>query len=57
MKFTTNMFSQILQIIPRLSFAELVHKHQAERCAKGFFILGSTGCHAFLSNGSGQEST
>lgn len=36
MKFTTNMFSQILQIIPRLSFAELVHKHQAERCAKGF---------------------
>ena len=36
MKFTTNMFSQILQIIPRNSFARLVHESRAEYGAKGF---------------------
>jgi len=36
MKFTTNLFSQILQIVPRLSFARLVNQCQAERNAKGF---------------------
>ena len=36
MKFTTNMFSQILQIIPRNSFARLVYESRAEYCAKGF---------------------
>jgi hypothetical protein len=36
MKFTTNMFSQILQIIPRSSFSQLVYASGAERHAKGF---------------------
>jgi hypothetical protein len=36
MKFTTNMFSQILQIIPRNSFSRLVYERRAEYCAKGF---------------------
>lgn len=36
MKFSTNMFGQILQIIPRNSFARLVYESRAEYCAKGF---------------------
>jgi hypothetical protein len=36
MKFNTNMFGQILQIIPRNSFARLVSQSRAEYCAKGF---------------------
>lgn len=36
MKFSTNMFSQLLQIIPRHSFARLVSESRAEYCAKGF---------------------
>jgi hypothetical protein len=36
MKFTTNMFSQILQIIPKTSFSQLVYASGAERYAKGF---------------------
>jgi len=36
MKFTTNMFSQILQIIPKASFYRLVYASGAERYAKGF---------------------
>ena len=36
MKFTTSLFSQILQVIPRVSFSRLVHKCGAERHAKGF---------------------
>jgi hypothetical protein len=36
MKFTTNMFSQILQIISRTSFSRLVYASGAERHAKGF---------------------
>lgn len=36
MKFTTNMFSQILQIIPRTAFARLVHKSGSEHNTKGF---------------------
>ena len=34
--FTTNMFSQILQIIPKSSFSQLVYTSGAERHAKGF---------------------
>jgi hypothetical protein len=36
MKFTTSLFSQILQIVPRVSFSRLVHECSAERHAKGF---------------------
>jgi hypothetical protein len=36
MKFSTNMFSQILQIVPRTAFARLVHESGSERHAKGF---------------------
>jgi hypothetical protein len=36
MKFTTSLFSQILQVIPRVSFLRLVHECGAERHAKGF---------------------
>lgn len=36
MKFTTSLFSQILQIVPRVSFSRLVHECGAERHAKGF---------------------
>ena len=36
MKFTTSLFSQILQIVPRNMFLRLVHEHGAERHAKGF---------------------
>ena len=36
MKFTTSLFSQILQVMPRPSFLRLVHECGAERHAKGF---------------------
>ena len=36
MKFTTSLFSQILQVIPRVSFLRLVYECGAERHAKGF---------------------
>jgi hypothetical protein len=36
MKFSTSLFSQILQIVPRISFARLVRECGAERHAKGF---------------------
>ena len=36
MKFTTNLFGQILQIVPRTSFLRLVRACGAERHAKGF---------------------
>ncbi len=36
MKFTTNLFGQILQIVPRVSFMQLVRQTGAERHAKGF---------------------
>jgi len=36
MKFTTNLFGQILQITPRLDFYKLARKHKVERNAKGF---------------------
>jgi hypothetical protein len=36
MNFTTSLFSQILHILPRHSFARLVHECGAERHAKGF---------------------
>jgi IS4 transposase len=36
MQFTTNLFSQIIHIIPRSSFTQLVRECEAERHAKGF---------------------
>jgi hypothetical protein len=36
MKFTTSLFSQILQIVPRTSFLRLVYECRAERYTKGF---------------------
>jgi len=36
MKFTTNLFGQILQIIPRLTFLRIAHQHKVERNTKGF---------------------
>lgn len=36
MKFTTSLFSQILQVVPRNLFARLVHQRGAERHANGF---------------------
>lgn len=36
MKYTTSLFSQILQIVPRNLFLRLVHQRRAERHAKGF---------------------
>ena len=36
MKFSTSLFSQILQIMPRPSFMRLVYDSKAERHAKGF---------------------
>ena len=36
MKFSTSLFSQILQIMPRSSFLQLVYDSKAERHAKGF---------------------
>jgi Domain of unknown function (DUF4372)/Transposase DDE domain len=36
MQFTTSLFSQILQIMPRAVFLRLVHQSGAERNAKGF---------------------
>ena len=36
MKFTSSLFSQILQILPRNSFLRLVYECRAERHAKGF---------------------
>jgi hypothetical protein len=36
MKFTTNLFGQILQVIPRHTFARLVHESRSEYGAKGF---------------------
>ena len=36
MKFSTSLFSQILQVVPRVSFCRLVYECRAERHAKGF---------------------
>lgn len=36
MQFTTNLFSQIIHLVPRLTFARLVTKCGAERYTKGF---------------------
>jgi hypothetical protein len=36
MKFTTSLFAQILQVVPRVSFLRIVHECGAERHAKGF---------------------
>ena len=36
MKYTTSLFSQILQVIPRISFMQMVRKCGAEFRAKGF---------------------
>ncbi len=36
MKFSTSLFGQIMQIMPRVTFGKLVHKCGAERYAKGF---------------------
>jgi len=36
MQFSTNLFSQIVHLVPRLTFAQLVNQTQAERYAKGF---------------------
>ena len=36
MKYTTSLFSQILQIVPRNVFLRLVHQRRAERYTKGF---------------------
>jgi hypothetical protein len=36
MKFSTSLFSQILQIMPRSSFLRLLYDSKAERHAKGF---------------------
>ncbi|SDP54615.1 DUF4372 domain-containing protein, partial [Desulforhopalus singaporensis] len=32
----SSLFSQLLQHFPRTEFAQLVAKHKAERCSKGF---------------------
>lgn len=46
---TASLFSQLLQQIPRVEFARLVHRHQAERHAKGFScwsqLVGMLFCH------------
>ena len=55
MKFTTNMFSQILQIIPKTSFSQLVYATGAERHAKGFSSWDQLVAHAFLSIRSSQK--
>jgi hypothetical protein len=36
MKYTTSLFAQILQVVPRVSFLRLVRQWGAERHAKGF---------------------
>ena len=36
MKFSTSLFSQILQVVPRNTFLRLAHQCRAERYAKGF---------------------
>lgn len=36
MKFTTSLFAQILQVVPRNSFLQLVRRYGADRHAKGF---------------------
>jgi hypothetical protein len=36
MQFTTNIFSQIVHLVPRPAFQQLVHLHHTERYAKGF---------------------
>jgi hypothetical protein len=36
MKFSTSLFSQMLQVLPRSTFWRLVHQRGAERHAKGF---------------------
>ncbi len=40
MKFTTSLFGQILRVVPRTQFQQLVHERQAERHAKGFSSWG-----------------
>src|SRR6266571_7623057 len=40
MKRFSSIFSQLLQLFPRLEFEQAVKKHQAERGAKGFTSWG-----------------
>ena len=40
MKRFCSIFSQLLQLFPRLEFEQAVKKHQAERGAKGFTSWG-----------------
>ena len=36
----SSIFSQVLQLFPRLEFEQAVKQHQAERSAKGFGSWG-----------------
>lgn len=36
MKYSTSLFSQILQVVPRVKFERMVSEAKAERCCKGF---------------------
>jgi hypothetical protein len=36
MQYNTSLFSQLLQVVPRVEFQRLVKEHRAERDAKGF---------------------
>ncbi len=42
MQFTTNMFGQILHIVPWTTFNRMVYESQAEHCSKGGYRLGFT---------------
>src|ERR1019366_6957235 len=44
-----SIFSQILQLIPRLEFESAVHRHGAERHARGFSSWGSSSPCSFAS--------
>ena len=46
-----SLFNQLLQHFPRLEFAALVRKHEAERGAKGSGLLDATGSDAVLPDG------
>jgi hypothetical protein len=50
-----SMFSQLLQLFPRLEFAEIVRKHNGERHARGFTCWGQFVAMMFCQLGKAQS--
>ena len=55
MRRVCSMFSQLLQLFPRLEFEQLVRQHRAERHARGFTCWGQFVAMLFCQLGQAQS--